>query len=135
MTPGRRTAALVAVAAGGYAAAVLALAPLDGDGPPCPVRHVTGLLCPGCGSTRASWLLLHGDLAGAARHNALFLPALALLAARWLHLAAPSWTARLPRWVRQPTTVPPAAVATLAAVVVAFGVARNLPGLELLAPP
>lgn len=135
MTPGRRTAAIAAGAAGAYAAAVLALSPIDGGGPPCPFRATTGLLCPGCGSTRATWLLLHGDLAGVVQHNALYLPALALLAARWLHLAAPRATAGLPGWIRQPTTAPPGAVLGLAGLVVAFAVARNLPAFAFLAPP
>ena len=39
--------------------------------PKCPVHTLIGLDCPGCGSQRAFHSLLHGDLAGAARANAL----------------------------------------------------------------
>jgi hypothetical protein len=33
--------------------------------PPCPFRALTGLLCPGCGTTRAIHQLLHGNLVAA----------------------------------------------------------------------
>ena len=33
--------------------------------PPCVFHLLTGLECPGCGSTRALYHLLHGDVAGA----------------------------------------------------------------------
>jgi Protein of unknown function (DUF2752) len=39
--------------------------------PPCLFRKLTGLKCPGCGSTRALHHLLHGDVAGAFRLNPL----------------------------------------------------------------
>lgn len=39
--------------------------------PRCTFHLVTGLHCPGCGSTRAVHELLHGNFAGAFRHNAL----------------------------------------------------------------
>lgn len=41
--------------------------------PKCPVRWLTGLDCPGCGSQRMIHALLHGDFAGAFRANALLL--------------------------------------------------------------
>ncbi len=47
--------------------------------PLCPVHQYFGILCPGCGATRALAALLHGDLTGAARLNApfvLLLPAM-----------------------------------------------------------
>jgi uncharacterized protein DUF2752 len=37
--------------------------------PVCPFRALTGLTCPGCGSTRGLHALLHGDLAGAFQLN------------------------------------------------------------------
>lgn len=43
--------------------------------PPCPFFKWTGIYCPGCGSTRATYYLLHGDLAGVFRSNPLYLPA------------------------------------------------------------
>ncbi|WP_405017639.1 DUF2752 domain-containing protein [Kitasatospora sp. NBC_00070] len=55
--------------------------------PFCPWRRLTGLSCPGCGATRMTYDLLHGDLAAAWADNAallLTLPLLAVLYANWL---------------------------------------------------
>ena len=35
---------------------------LKGQGIPCPFKFLTGLYCPGCGGTRAVWLLLTGHI-------------------------------------------------------------------------
>ena len=40
--------------------------------PPCPFHMLTGLLCPGCGATRALAALLHGQVQEAWHWNALF---------------------------------------------------------------
>ncbi len=40
--------------------------------PACPFHQATGLLCPGCGATRALAALLHGRLEQAWHLNALF---------------------------------------------------------------
>jgi hypothetical protein len=69
--------------------------------PSCPVSALTGIECPGCGGLRASWSLLHGDIAGAWESNPLvfaIIPALAVGLVLWLK-AAVSNTAvpRLPR--------------------------------------
>jgi hypothetical protein len=56
--------------------------------PFCPLHRLTGLLCPGCGSLRATHELLHGHLLAAFHLNALFvlaLPLVASLAARWIY--------------------------------------------------
>lgn len=50
--------------------------PAKGGFPACPVRTLTGWLCPGCGSQRAIHQLLHGNLAVSFHYNPLFLPAL-----------------------------------------------------------
>lgn len=39
--------------------------------PPCPILHVTGWQCPGCGGTRSLFSLLHGDVAGSLAMNPL----------------------------------------------------------------
>lgn len=48
--------------------------------PPCPLRWLSGLFCPGCGSTRALHGLLHGDLAAALSFNPLLVLALPFVA-------------------------------------------------------
>jgi Protein of unknown function (DUF2752) len=92
--------------------------------PPCPFHAVTGLYCPGCGSTRAMHQLLHGHVATAFDFNPLVVVALPLvgLALAWQALrprrTAPAATAaRLPGWW----------VWALLLVVVVFGIVRNLP--------
>lgn len=42
--------------------------------PKCPVKALTGLDCPGCGSQRAIHALLHGRISEAFHFNALILP-------------------------------------------------------------
>ncbi|WP_437920562.1 DUF2752 domain-containing protein [Sphingobacterium sp. LRF_L2] len=42
--------------------------------PKCPVKGLTGLDCPGCGSQRAIHALLHGDFMQAFHYNALVIP-------------------------------------------------------------
>lgn len=88
----------------------------------CPIHSLTGVFCPGCGSTRAATALLRGDLELAFHNNALLLlsPVLVLtgvLISRysknriWFYLF----------------------IAILLVVVIAFTVLRNQPG-SLLAP-
>lgn len=47
--------------------------------PACPFRALTGLNCPGCGSTRGLHALLHGDLVGAFQLNPFMVLALPFL--------------------------------------------------------
>jgi hypothetical protein len=90
--------------------------------PSCPLHTLTGLYCPGCGSTRAIHQLLHGHFATAFRFNPLLLCALPLIVAVVL-------------W-RHPVQVRPAWIWTLVTVVAVFGVLRNLPiqPFSLLSP-
>jgi hypothetical protein len=65
--------------------------------PPCVFHALTGLQCPGCGSTRALHHLLHGDVAGAFRLNALLFAmppfALASRSQRFATSPATGWAA------------------------------------------
>lgn len=69
--------------------------------PPCPVRALTGIECPGCGGLRACWSLLHGDMAGAWASNPLIfviVPALAVGLVVWVKAALTDTAVpRLPR--------------------------------------
>ncbi|MEA3076593.1 MAG: hypothetical protein QOF60_1501 [Actinomycetota bacterium] len=85
----------------------------------CPLKAMTGLDCPLCGATRATFSLLHGHLATAIDHNALYvlsLPVVATLGLVWVVF----------RW-RPVVLDQPWFRWALAAVAVAFAVVRNLP--------
>jgi hypothetical protein len=92
---------------------------LAGVGLPCPWRAATGLDCPFCGATRATFALLHGAFTTAVDHNALYvlsLPAVAIVGLLWLVRGG------LPGWLRQARTA-----WALVALVVVWTVVRNLP--------
>jgi hypothetical protein len=100
-----------------------------GHYPTCPFLTVTGLFCPGCGALRAVHALLHGDLGTAVASNVVVTAAAPLAVLWWARWASRCWSGS----PRRPG--PPAwALWGLIAVVVAFGVLRNLPGVEALAP-
>lgn len=89
--------------------------------PPCLFHKLTGLYCPGCGSTRAVHALLHGDVATAARFNILAvcgLPALGMMV---------FW-----RWA----AIHPAVGWTALTIAILFGILRNIPleSLQVLRP-
>lgn len=91
---------------------------------PCPFHWLTGLLCPGCGAQRAMHDLLHGRVAEAWGHNPALVAALPLLGLQW----------GLSRWTRRPWGADNRVVWAWAIGLVAWGVARNLPGFEALVP-
>ena len=100
--------------------------------PPCPLNKLTGLHCPGCGTTRALHHLLHGRVGRAFDYNPLLIASMPWMlyalgrdAFRFV-LPRPSGSRRLRPW----------ALWTIAAVVIAYGVARNLPypGFAWMAP-
>lgn len=86
---------------------------------------MTGLWCPLCGSTRASFALAHAQPMAALHANALFVAALPVLAVLGWRRLGPADQRPLPR---------PVAWAAIV-LVLAFGVFRNLPQGRWLAPP
>lgn len=85
-------AATVAVVAAGCTVVALAN-PTDPDNvlPTCPTKLLFGVTCPGCGSLRMAYSLMHRDLGAAAHYNALTLVMLPLFVLGWV-----TWT--MSRW-------------------------------------
>lgn len=100
--------------------------------PPCPVHYLTGWYCPGCGSLRALHQLLHGNFRAAWAMNPLTLLLLPFLAGGLAREAVSFWRGQpLPQWI-----IPGASIRALCALIILFGIVRNLPfhPFDLLAP-
>jgi hypothetical protein len=130
----RRLRNPLAVAAASVGAAAVLLVADAADQrivPPCPFLTVTGHWCPLCGGTRCVEAILHGDLAAAAGYNILVLllaPVVAVGLLWWAVGAAAG---------RHDGSFPDVDTRLLRAVVLVFllfGLIRNIPGAESLAP-
>lgn len=97
---------------------------------PCPIRLATGLWCPGCGVTRMCLALLQLDFAGAWRAN----PGLLLLLPLLLGLLGQLALRRVKRGKAVLSRRQNALVWAMAAAMLIYGVARNLPAFSFLAP-
>ncbi len=97
--------------------------------PPCPFRALTGLYCPGCGSTRMLYLLLHVQPGAAFAQNPLAMLLLPVVVFGLIRQLAPGGTRMRPRTAQRWGSV-------ALAVVVLFGVLRNIPArpFSYLAP-
>lgn len=97
--------------------------------PFCVFNELTGLLCPGCGGTRALHQLLHGNVLAALHLNALVVVAVPLLT--W-------WGTRL--WLGQfrgcpqSQSLPPKWLWCFIALGLVYSALRNLPTFAWLAP-
>ena len=106
--------ALIAVGCAPFAAG--AIVPADGDtGLFCPLRELTGLPCPLCGSTRAFALAARGDM-GFASYNAVWVVVAALLVVAGVVLLL----------TRRPVVLPPRLAVVLVTVLAAAGWAYAL---------
>lgn len=121
---------VLGISALGICAVVFFFNPVqNGFYPVCLFHRLTGWNCPGCGLTRALYALLHGDFRVALRDNAFLILTLPLAAARggWM-------------WVKKTlgrpagTFLPAKFLWVYLALLVLFGVVRNLPGFEWLSP-
>ena len=91
----------------------------------CPFNRLTGLYCPGCGTTRALHALLHLDIGLAIRDNAVFVlltgPVISYMAVgEYLHFI----TGRV---LLPPVKAPKWMLAALLALIFLFTVLRNIP--------
>lgn len=131
--PGSRWLPFAGVSALALAGFVL-VAALDpnraGHYPTCPFLLLTGWWCPGCGTLRAVHDLAHLDIGGALARNPLTVLLVPVLVLAWA-----TWLLRLtgrdaPVVGRAPAPV----VGVLVALVLSYGVLRNLPGWTWLSP-
>jgi hypothetical protein len=127
---------LAGVLLAAIAAAVVMLRAFDpatsGLFPPCPFRYLTGWYCPGCGSLRALHQLLLGNFTAAWALNPLAIVLMPFLAYGTASYALFEIHGQhLPRLF-----LPAVWIRVLCAVIILFGIARNIPlhPFELLAP-
>lgn len=144
----RRVLPPLALAAGAVVTvgvAQLVFDPFRQDVPLCPVHAMTGLICPGCGMTRAVHALVSGDVLLALRSNAMvlvLLPVVAVAWWRWFRARLRGAARPMPHGPAPQGTVPQdlgsrgrMLVLLFVAVTAVYTVARNLPALAVLAPP
>ncbi|QKS48192.1 DUF2752 domain-containing protein (plasmid) [Paenibacillus cellulosilyticus] len=96
--------------------------PLTGIGIPCVFHLATGLYCPGCGITRAVTSLLHLQLYQAFRYNPLVFTLVPIYILYWFAVRG------------QHFRMSKVTMGVMLAITIAFGILRNLPAWDFLAP-
>jgi hypothetical protein len=101
--------------------------------PACPFHSLTGLWCPGCGLTRGVHQLLTGHPLAAMGDNVFVMFAVAAIALSWWGWLRRGWGRPVPGW---PAWGRRAVSTALPVLLVAYGVARNIPAapFRALAP-
>jgi hypothetical protein len=98
---------------------------------PCVFYESTGLYCPGCGSGRAIYALLHGRFREAFFNNMMLfilgVPAAGVLLIEYLRLVFP------PLGIK-PVALPRGVASLCAVLIIGYWIARNIPALSILAP-
>jgi Protein of unknown function (DUF2752) len=134
LKPGNQLGWFIVLTAGMAVTGVLAVIfffnpSTSGFYPVCTFHQLTGLNCPGCGATRATYALVHGHFDSALRDNALFIVALAGTAIRG------AWWMTAKSLGRPAKPFFPSNIlwAFLVASIV-FSILRNLPMFSFLSP-
>ena len=91
--------------------------------PKCLFHSLTGLHCPGCGSTRALYEVVHGHVGAAFALNPLIVVLVPFLLCGWV--VQKLWQKNLQPAERLFSK--PGVAWTIAVVVIAFGILRNIP--------
>ena len=92
--------------------------------PKCPFHSLTGLDCPGCGSQRAFFFLLHGNIADAMRKNLLLVISIPFLLIHFFYKIKSVILQKDYRWA---IIYHPLTPKIIFAIVVVFWIARNIP--------
>lgn len=87
----------------------------------CPLYGTTGLLCPGCGGTRAAYALAHGDFLTAFAMHPLVALAAPLLATLWVR-----WLLRTQGWQLRPWRYPDWMAIAFPVLLLVFSILRNI---------
>lgn len=91
--------------------------------PGCPFRFITGLLCPGCGVTRALHHILHGHFATAFMLNPLLLLAIPFILFALLRYSVIVLRGGRPR----PNALPAPYIYAIFFIILSFWIFRNTP--------
>ncbi len=100
--------------------------------PACLFHQHTGLLCPGCGATRSALALGDGRIIEAVQNNLLFVSGV-VFGSLWILLAAMREKFSKVLFL-QPFRIRLWFLWVILALLVCFGILRNLPGFEMLRP-
>lgn len=95
----------------------------------CPFLATSGFYCPGCGTLRATYALLHGDLSLALAQNPLFVCFVPVLIIWWALSLRRAWLNIPKRWL-----ISPKVLAMLPVIFTVYWIVRNIPGVTFLGP-
>lgn len=91
--------------------------------PGCPFRILTGLLCPGCGTTRALHQILHGHFGTAFTLNPLLLFAIPFAVFAFIRYSVIVMRGGVPR----PNSLPAPVIYAIFFIILSFWIFRNTP--------
>lgn len=92
--------------------------------PPCIFHYVTNLYCPGCGSGRVAYSLIHGDIVTALRCNILTVIFIPILAYSFLVFCVNTYSKRQ---LMKQINYNQVSATIIVVTIIVFGILRNIP--------